>query len=243
MRGSFAFAVRETVCNGRGDVVLVCFDLPGNREMPTILGQLRVLPKHWWEGSDAAGKKRDIGATTLEPPLGNDAYRIKEFVAGRPRNRAPGLPRAAAAIFQPARSLAQQRRFEVSVSLSRWITPSRKRWASAASMEKHGPRIEVVMQPLSDEAKLHPCPARSRWARRCLCVVQKTSPAFDLTEHATKSARAIRNLGHAVGDHRDRCPCPDHHCRRLVRDSMSYDDRKPNHNVGNAETVAKAGQT
>ena len=45
-------------------------------------------------------------------------------------------------------------------------------------------------------------------------------PAFDLTEHATK-ARAIRNLGHAVGDHRDRCPCPDHHCRRLVRDSMS----------------------
>src|SRR5258705_4407546 len=46
-------------------------------------------------------------------------------------------------------------------------------------------------------------------------------PAFDLTEHATK-ARAIRNLGHAVGDHRDRCPCPDHHCRRLVRDSMSY---------------------
>jgi hypothetical protein len=45
-------------------------------------------------------------------------------------------------------------------------------------------------------------------------------PAFDLTEHATK-ARAIRNLGHAVGDHRDRCPCPDHGCRRLVRDSLS----------------------
>ena len=51
--------------------------------MPVILGQLNVLPKHWWEGTDAAGKKRDIGATTLEPPLGNGAYRIKEFVAGR----------------------------------------------------------------------------------------------------------------------------------------------------------------
>ena len=51
--------------------------------MPLILGQLRVLPKHWWEGSDASGKKRDIGATTLEPPLGNGAYRIKEFVPGR----------------------------------------------------------------------------------------------------------------------------------------------------------------
>src|SRR5262249_2857044 len=56
---------------------------PGNREMPVILGQLRILPKHWWEGSDASGKKRDIGATTLEPPLGNGAYRIKEFVPGR----------------------------------------------------------------------------------------------------------------------------------------------------------------
>jgi hypothetical protein len=58
-------------------------DSTGNREIPVILGTLRVLPKHWWEGSDAVGKKRDIGATTLEPPLGNGAYRIKDFVAGR----------------------------------------------------------------------------------------------------------------------------------------------------------------
>jgi microcin C transport system substrate-binding protein len=59
------------------------FDAPGNREMPVILGQLNVLPRHWWEARDSAGKKRDIGASTLEPPLGNGAYRIKEFVAGR----------------------------------------------------------------------------------------------------------------------------------------------------------------
>ena len=56
---------------------------PGNHEMPIVLGQLRVLPRNWWEGTDAAGKKRDIGTTILEPPLGNAAYRIKEFVAGR----------------------------------------------------------------------------------------------------------------------------------------------------------------
>jgi microcin C transport system substrate-binding protein len=67
---------------GDRDVTFV-FDAPGNREMPVILGQLNVLPKHWWEGTDANGKKRDISATTLEPPLGNGAYRIKEFVAGR----------------------------------------------------------------------------------------------------------------------------------------------------------------
>ena len=59
------------------------FDQPGNRELPQIVGQLNVLPKHYWEGTDKAGNKRDIAATTLEPPLGNGAYRIKEFVAGR----------------------------------------------------------------------------------------------------------------------------------------------------------------
>jgi microcin C transport system substrate-binding protein len=67
---------------GEREVTFI-FDSPGNREMPLIVGQLNVLPKHWWESSDEAGKKRDVGATTLEPPLGNGAYRIKDFVAGR----------------------------------------------------------------------------------------------------------------------------------------------------------------
>ena len=30
------------------------FDGPGNRELPQIVGQLNVLPKHWWEGTDKA---------------------------------------------------------------------------------------------------------------------------------------------------------------------------------------------
>ena len=59
------------------------FDGPGNRELPTIVGELLVLPKHYWEGTDSQGRKRDIAATTLEPPLGSAPYRIKEFVAGR----------------------------------------------------------------------------------------------------------------------------------------------------------------
>jgi microcin C transport system substrate-binding protein len=59
------------------------FDQPGNRELPQIVGQISVMPKHYWEGTDKSGNKRDIGATTLETPLGNGAYRIKEFVAGR----------------------------------------------------------------------------------------------------------------------------------------------------------------
>ena len=68
--------------SGERDVTFT-FDGPGNRELPLIVGQLHVLPKHWWEGTDASGNKRDVGATTLEPPLGSGPYRIKEFVAGR----------------------------------------------------------------------------------------------------------------------------------------------------------------
>ncbi|MBR0756157.1 ABC transporter substrate-binding protein [Bradyrhizobium jicamae] len=59
------------------------FDGPGNRELPTIVGELIVLPKHYWEGTDSQGRKRDIATTTLEPPLGSGPYRIKEFVAAR----------------------------------------------------------------------------------------------------------------------------------------------------------------
>ncbi len=59
------------------------FDGPGNRELPQIVGQINVLPKHWWTGEDAAGKPRDITNGTLEAPLGNGAYKIKSFVPGR----------------------------------------------------------------------------------------------------------------------------------------------------------------
>ncbi|CDX16845.1 putative oligopeptide transporter subunit; periplasmic-binding component of ABC superfamily transporter [Mesorhizobium plurifarium] len=58
------------------------FNQKGNRELPKILGDLVVLPKHWWEGTDANGKKRDITKSTLEPPLGSAAYKIASFKPG-----------------------------------------------------------------------------------------------------------------------------------------------------------------
>lgn len=63
----------------------VTFDFagPGNRELPQIVGQLTVLPKHWWEGTDAQGRKRNIEEGTLEKPLGSGPYRVKDFAAGR----------------------------------------------------------------------------------------------------------------------------------------------------------------
>jgi microcin C transport system substrate-binding protein len=59
------------------------FDGPGNRELPQIIGELMILPKLWWEGTDKNGKKRNVGDTMLEPPLGSGPYRIKSFSPGR----------------------------------------------------------------------------------------------------------------------------------------------------------------
>ena len=58
-------------------------DRPGDRGLPQVLGQLTILPKAWWEGTDKDGNKRDIESTTLEPPLGSGPYRIREFTPGR----------------------------------------------------------------------------------------------------------------------------------------------------------------
>ena len=63
--------------------VTFTFDQTGNRELPHIVGQMLILPRHWWEGKDGAGNSRDIGSGTLEPPLGSGAYRIKEVSAGK----------------------------------------------------------------------------------------------------------------------------------------------------------------
>ena len=47
-----------------------------NRELPLIIGQQSILPKHYW-------KDRDFSKTTLEPPLGSGPYRITGLEPGR----------------------------------------------------------------------------------------------------------------------------------------------------------------
>jgi len=82
MYASYYRHVVKTEKTGERDIKFT-FDSPGNRELPTIVGELPVLPKHYWEGADSEGRKRDVSATTLEKPLGSGPYRIREFVAGR----------------------------------------------------------------------------------------------------------------------------------------------------------------
>ncbi|MBL8658223.1 MAG: ABC transporter substrate-binding protein [Rhodospirillales bacterium] len=52
------------------------FNQAGNRELPLIMGQMPILPKHYWEG-------RDFERSTLEPPLSSGPYRITAFEPGR----------------------------------------------------------------------------------------------------------------------------------------------------------------
>ena len=47
-----------------------------NRELPLIVGQLPVLPKHYWQD-------KNFEATTLEPPLGSGPYRVGKVDPGR----------------------------------------------------------------------------------------------------------------------------------------------------------------
>ncbi|KAF1056504.1 MAG: Oligopeptide-binding protein AppA [Pseudomonas delhiensis] len=60
------------------DKLRVRFDFKsaGNRELPLILGQLAILPKHWWAN-------RDFSRTSLEPPLGSGPYRVARVDPGR----------------------------------------------------------------------------------------------------------------------------------------------------------------
>ncbi|WP_167730598.1 extracellular solute-binding protein [Terasakiella sp. SH-1] len=47
-----------------------------NRELALIMGQLPILPKHYWQD-------KDFTKTTLEAPLGSGPYRVKSYESGR----------------------------------------------------------------------------------------------------------------------------------------------------------------
>lgn len=62
--------------------VTFTFDEKNNRELPQIVGQLQIVPKHWWESKDEKGQQRDVSRTTLEIPMGSGPYRIAASAPG-----------------------------------------------------------------------------------------------------------------------------------------------------------------
>ncbi|MBI1214352.1 MAG: ABC transporter substrate-binding protein [Alphaproteobacteria bacterium] len=52
------------------------FTMAGNRELPLIMGQMPVLPEHYW-------KDKDFSKTTLVPPLGSGPYEVDKVDPGR----------------------------------------------------------------------------------------------------------------------------------------------------------------
>jgi microcin C transport system substrate-binding protein len=59
------------------------FSVTGNRELPLIVGQLPVLPRHWWTGTAQDGRTRNLAESTLEPPLGSGPYQVGLVNRGR----------------------------------------------------------------------------------------------------------------------------------------------------------------
>ena len=47
-----------------------------NRELPMIIGEMPVLPKHWWQG-------RDFSRPLTDPPLGSGPYKVGRYEFGR----------------------------------------------------------------------------------------------------------------------------------------------------------------
>lgn len=56
--------------------VTFTFKTNTNRELPLIVAQMPILPKHYWEG-------KNFAETTLTPPVAAGPYKISNVIAGR----------------------------------------------------------------------------------------------------------------------------------------------------------------
>ena len=70
------YANVENAEDAGDNIVRFTFDQKNNRELPHIMGQLVVMPEHYW-------KDRDFSKSSLDKPLGSGPYRIGDFEAGR----------------------------------------------------------------------------------------------------------------------------------------------------------------
>ena len=67
--------VKDVIVDGPQQVTFN-FKEKGNRELPLIIGQLPVLPEHYW-------KNKDFSRSSLDIPLGSGAYKVASFEAAK----------------------------------------------------------------------------------------------------------------------------------------------------------------
>lgn len=58
------------------NAVLFTFTPGDNHELPLIIGQMPILPRHYWE-------QHDFTKTTFTPPLGSGPYRLERYESNR----------------------------------------------------------------------------------------------------------------------------------------------------------------
>lgn len=68
----------EKVVAERPSRVKFTFKVKGNAELPLIIAEMAILPKHYW-----TAEGRDFSKTTLDVPLGSGPYKISKIDAGR----------------------------------------------------------------------------------------------------------------------------------------------------------------
>ena len=73
--------VEKAEQTGEHEVTFI-YSEKNNRELPLIITELPILPKHWWTGIGADGRPRNTDAPSLEMPLGSGAYKFKTVAAG-----------------------------------------------------------------------------------------------------------------------------------------------------------------
>jgi microcin C transport system substrate-binding protein len=67
--------IDKAVAESPGRIVFR-FKTNKNRELPLILGEMPVLPKHWWQG-------REFDKPLTDPPLGSGPYQVDHYDFGR----------------------------------------------------------------------------------------------------------------------------------------------------------------
>jgi microcin C transport system substrate-binding protein len=70
-------SVREAYKSGHRRVTF-SFKRKNDKELPMIMGDLPILPKHYWTDG-----KRDFSKTSLEKPLGSGPYKVRSIETGR----------------------------------------------------------------------------------------------------------------------------------------------------------------